>query len=252
VTEGYRQVALDCETTGLDPRKGSRVIEVGCVEVVNRRLTGNTWVRRVNPGVPIDPGATHVHGITNADLVGQPTFAEIADELLSWIGKTDIIGHNLPFDLDHLDNEFNKLDTSRWTTRAQFSLEHYCRRDGKHRSDIDTIVLMKRHFPGKKKSLDSLCKLCGVDRSERVVHGALLDARLTAECYLKMTAGQESLLPDWKPPVIQRIDRTKVGPLVVIDATDEEVNEHVSMLEWMALVGDPYKVKKSTQSGEEN
>ncbi|MDE1183714.1 DNA polymerase III subunit epsilon [Paraburkholderia sp.] len=177
-----RQIILDTETTGLNARTGDRVIEIGCVELLNRRLTGNNLHFYVNPGRDSDPGALAVHGLTTEFLSDKPKFGEIAAELRDFIDGAELIIHNAPFDMGFLDAEFGLLGL------PPFS---------KHCSGvIDTLVRAKSMFPGKRNSLDALCDRFGISNAHRTLHGALLDSELLAEVYLAMTRGQESLVID--------------------------------------------------------
>ena len=177
-----RQIVLDTETTGLNPRTGDRIIEVGCVELVNRRLTGNNFHRYTNPERDSDPGALAVHGLTTEFLSDKPKFAEIAAELCSYIGDAEIIIHNAPFDVGFLDAEFAKLGLPKFDTHVL--------------KITDTLQQAKELHPGKRNSLDALCERYGISNSHRALHGALLDSRLLAEVWLAMTRGQDSLMID--------------------------------------------------------
>ena len=174
-----RQVVLDTETTGLSAEKGHRVIEIGCIELVERRPTGARFHRYLNPEREIDQGALEVHGITEEFLRDKPRFAEVAAELLAFIDGAELVIHNAAFDVAFLDAELERLGGGdRVATRARV---------------IDTLLLARDRYPGQKNSLDALCKRLGVDNSHRELHGALLDAALLAEVYLAMTAGQAAL-----------------------------------------------------------
>lgn len=177
-----RQIVLDTETTGLNARTGDRIIEIGGVELVNRRLTGNNFHFYVNPERDSDPGALAVHGLTTEFLSDKPKFAEIVDELRDYMRDAELIIHNAPFDLGFLEAEFALL-------RLPPFKEHYA-------SVIDTLVQAKTMFPGKRNSLDALCDRFGISNAHRTLHGALLDSELLAEVYLAMTRGQESLVID--------------------------------------------------------
>lgn len=177
-----RQVVLDTETTGLEWRQGERVIEIGCVELVGRRLTGRHFHRYLNPQRAIGAGAQAVHGLTDEFLADKPKFTEIADELLEFVRDAELIIHNAPFDVGFLDNELALL--------GRESLKEGCD------SITDTLRMAREMRPGKKNGLDALCVEFGVDNSGRQLHGALLDAELLAEVYLAMTRGQESLMMD--------------------------------------------------------
>lgn len=173
-----RQVVLDTETTGLDPALGHRIIEIACVEMVNRRLTRNNFYKRVHPERDIDPGAIAVHGITLVDLEHEPKFAEIADEFLRYIAGAELIIHNAPFDVGFLNAELRRIKKSPLTT---------------HCTVTDTLAMARDLHPGKRNNLDALCDRYQVDNSARAVHGALLDAELLSDVYIAMTRGQDSL-----------------------------------------------------------
>jgi DNA polymerase-3 subunit epsilon len=177
-----RQIVLDTETTGLNPRTGDRVIEIGCVEMVNRRLTGSNLHFYINPERDSEEGALAVHGLTTEFLSDKPKFAEISAELLDYISGAEIIIHNAPFDVGFLDVEFGRLGVPPF-------LKHVA-------GVIDTLVQAKSMYPGKRNSLDALCDRYGISNAHRVLHGALLDAELLAEVYLAMTRGQNSLTID--------------------------------------------------------
>lgn len=173
-----RQIVLDTETTGLDPNDGHRIIEVGCVEIVDRRCTNNVLHFYINPERDIDDGAAEVHGITREQLADKPVFAAIAESLMDFIRGAELVIHNAPFDVGFLNAEFARLGGAR--------IEEHC-------SVLDTLVLARQKHPGQRVSLDALCKRYGVDNSGRELHGALLDARLLADVYLVMTGGQVGL-----------------------------------------------------------
>jgi DNA polymerase-3 subunit epsilon len=177
-----RQVILDTETTGLNPATGDRVIEIGCVELVNRRLTERTFHQYINPERDIDAGAYAVHGLSRAFLSDKPVFAQIAEDLIEFVADAELIIHNAPFDLGFLDSEFALL--KRPSFRAHAS------------NVIDTLVDARQMFPGKRNSLDALCERFSISNTHRTLHGALLDAQLLAEVYVAMTRGQEDLTID--------------------------------------------------------
>lgn len=175
-----RQIVLDTETTGLETSQGHRIIEIGCVELFNRRLTGRHYHQYIKPEREIDAGAQAVHGISNAMLEEKPVFARVADEFLQFVGDAELIIHNAAFDIGFLDYELNML-------RPGFgSLTHRCH-------VIDTLLMARAKHPGQKNNLDALCKRYGVDNSQRELHGALLDAEILADVYLLMTGGQTAL-----------------------------------------------------------
>ena len=175
-----RQIVLDTETTGLEPAQGHRIIEIGCVELVNRRPTGRTFQRYLNPDRPIDPGAQAVHGLSSAFLANQPRFIEIVEDFVAFVAGAELIIHNAPFDVGFVDHEFGRLPP------PQRLLTDLC-------TILDTLALARQLHPGQRNSLDALCKRYGVDNSNRDLHGALLDARILADVYLLMTGGQGAL-----------------------------------------------------------
>lgn len=176
-----RQIVLDTETTGLEAESGHRIIEIGCVEVVNRRLTGNDLHLYLNPERDIDAGAIEVHGITLEQLADKPRFADVADELLAYLKGAELVIHNAPFDVGFLNHELRRIEAGVAT------IEECC-------GIVDTLVEARRMHPGQRNSLDALCKRYEIDNSTRELHGALLDAQLLAEVYLAMTGGQTRLV----------------------------------------------------------
>lgn len=175
-----RQIFLDTETTGLSPDSGDRIIEIGCLEMVNRRLTGNDKHFYLNPERPSSEGALRVHGLTEEFLADKPLFAAIADELLAYLAGAEIVIHNAAFDVGFLDAELRRV--------AQPAFAGHVARI------TDTLLMARNQFPGKSNSLDALCKRLEVDNTHRTLHGALLDARLLGEVYVRMTRGQDSLV----------------------------------------------------------
>ena len=175
-----RQIVLDTETTGLEHSQGHRLIEIGCVELIDRKLTGRHYHQYVNPQREIDAGAIEVHGITNEMLVDKPLFAQVVDNLLEFISGAELIIHNAPFDLGFLNSELNRLE------RGFEPVERIC-------AIVDTLVMARQRHPGQKNNLDALCQRYGVDNSQRDLHGALLDAEILADVYLLMTGGQTAL-----------------------------------------------------------
>src|SRR6516225_7160979 len=218
-----RQIILDTETTGLNARTGDRIIEIGCVELVNRRLTGNNLHFYVNPERDSDPGALAVHGLTTEFLSDKPKFAEVADEVLDFIRDADIIIHNAPFDIGFLDAELALL--------GKPLFKEHCG------EVIDTLVQAKQIFPGKRNSLDALCDRFGISNAHRTLHGALLDSELLAEVFLAMTRGQESLVIDMIGDAASGeasgAKRVKLDTLelVVLAATGDELAEHEALLD---------------------
>lgn len=175
-----RQIVLDTETTGLEWSHGHRVIEIGCVELINRRRSGNTFHVYLNPERDIDEGAVEVHGLTTERLANEPLFKDVVNDLLHYLGDAELVIHNAPFDVGFLDNEL------RLAGRDDNQLS-------KDNPVLDTLVLARQMNPGQRNSLDALCKRYGVDNSSRDLHGALLDAELLADVYLMMTGGQTRL-----------------------------------------------------------
>ena len=227
-----RQIVLDTETTGLSIEQGHRIIEVGCLEIVDRRLTGREFHRFLNPDRDIDEGAEAVHGISRADLENQPRFHEIVDELLGFLGGAEIVAHNADFDIGFLDHELRLM-------------EHPKPAIGEHATVLDTLSLARELHPGQRNSLDALCKRYDVDASKRDVHGALIDAELLARVYLAMTGGQTALSldavveageDDLQTTAVRR-DRPELN-LVVLRATAGEREAHEAMLDRLRETGD--------------
>jgi len=175
-----RQIVLDTETTGLETSLGHRIIEIGCVEVVNRRLTGNHYHQYINPEREIDSGAFEVHGISNQFLADKPVFASVVDEFMAFIDGAELVIHNAPFDVGFINHEL-RLNASKFRR-----VEDYC-------GVIDTLAMARQKHPGQRVTLDALCKRYAVDNSARTLHGALLDAEILADVYLLMTGGQTNL-----------------------------------------------------------
>lgn len=177
-----RQIFLDTETTGLSPESGDRIIEIGCVEMVNRRLTGRNLHHYLNPERRNSDDAVRIHGLTDEFLADKPLFAAVADELLEYLAGAEVVIHNAAFDIGFLDEELRRIG------RPAFR-EHVA-------GVVDSLLMAREMFPGKSNSLDALCKRLEVDNTSRTLHGALLDAGLLAEVYIRMTRGQESLVID--------------------------------------------------------
>lgn len=219
-----RQIVLDTETTGLEPTEGHRIIEIGCLELLDRRPTGRTFHEYVNPDRPVDPGAMQIHNITNEFLVNKPRFSEIAAALMTFTEGAELIIHNAPFDVAFINNELRILGDTGADIAKRYSI-------------LDTLELARQLHPGQKNSLDALCKRYHVDNSSRQFHGALLDAQILADVYLAMTGGQAALLLDGLAEAghlrgadSNRIDRT-VLKLKVIRASEGELIAHHSRLE---------------------
>jgi DNA polymerase-3 subunit epsilon len=218
-----RQIVLDTETTGLETAHGHRIIEIGCVEMINRRLTGNNYHQYIQPEREIDEGALQVHGITQEFLADKPKFAAISDDLLAYLGNAELIIHNAPFDIGFLNCELQMVQGE------HFNLMNQC-------EVLDTLAMARQKHPGVRNSLDALCKRYEVDNSSRELHGALLDSEILADVYLAMTGGQSSLSLDASEDVgrigkstIKRIDSDR-PPLPVINPTADELAEHQQYL----------------------
>lgn len=215
-----RQIFLDTETTGLSPEQGDRVIEIGCVELVNRKLTGKTLHLYLNPDRESHEDALRIHGITSEFLKDKPRFAEAVDEFLGFVSDAQLIIHNAPFDLGFLNKELSLL--------GRPPLRDYVS------GVLDTLALAKEMFPGKRNSLDALCSRLEVDNSGRSLHGALLDAELLADVYINMTRGQDALLiessgPDETDVAVVHGDLNALD-LVVIQASEPELAAHATVL----------------------
>ena len=221
-----RQIVLDTETTGLDPAQGHRVIEIGCIELLNRRLTQRRFHVYLQPDRAIDDDAIRVHGLTSEFLASQPRFPDIADELLNFIRGAELIIHNAPLDLGFLNHELRRCG------RDQTMLEQICTVE-------DTLLMARQRHPGQRNSLDALCKRYNIDNSQRTLHGALLDAEILADVYLAMTRQQDSLFvpatvasatvnPDSARRAALRQNRP---PLPVIRADAEECAAHALYLD---------------------
>jgi len=214
-----RQIILDTETTGLNPKSGDRIIEIGCVEMVNRRLTGNNFHYYINPERDSDPGALAVHGLTTEFLSDKPKFSDIVDTLCDFVRDAEIIIHNAPFDLGFLDAEFERLGKSNIMAHV--------------RQVTDTLVQAKELFPGKRNSLDALCERYQVSNAHRTLHGALLDAELLAEVYLAMTRGQDSLTMDLQvggEGYEANGAGIPIADILVVPPTADELAEHELLL----------------------
>ena len=215
-----RQIVLDTETTGLDPGKGHRIIELAAIELCNRKVSDRRFHRYLNPEREIDAGAAEVHGLTLERLQDEPKFAEIAPALLEFISGAELIIHNAPFDIGFLNKELERSGLP--------VLNNYCV------SVIDTLKLAKELHPGKKNNLNALCDRYQIDNSHRTLHGALLDTELLAEVYLSMTRGQKSLLDDGsnkqeEEPTMVFADLSRLE-LRVLPANDDELAQHAQQL----------------------
>lgn len=218
-----RQIVLDTETTGLDPKQGHRIIEIGCVELINRKLTGNHYHVYINPEREVDAGAYKVHGIGNDFLADKPLFKEIASDFIAFIDGSELIIHNAAFDVGFIDHEFNLLKPKRRNVAS------FC-------EILDTLVMARKKHPGQKNNLDALCKRYGVDNSGRDLHGALLDSEILADVYLAMTGGQASLFAsDTVGDKVASSQKTvsslqRQGVIPVIAAHQSELSRHKEYL----------------------
>ena len=227
-----RQIVLDTETTGIDPKSGHRIIEIGCVELVNRRLTGNNFHVYINPQRGIEEEAIDVHGITNEFLKDKPLFHDIAQEFFEYIKGAELIIHNAPFDVGFMDHEFALLNQGYPLT------DEYC-------EVLDTLVMARSLHPGQKNNLDALCRRYDIDNSKRTLHGALLDSEILADVYLGMTGGQKKLnlsVGNDSGAKSQQGDIIRVSPdrksLKVIMATADELVAHEERLTVVNKDGD--------------
>lgn len=223
-----RQIVLDTETTGLEHRQGHRIIEIGCVELINRKLTGNNFHQYLNPQREIDQGAIEVHGITNEFLADKPYFEDVAESLVNYLRGAELIIHNAAFDVGFLDAELLKVDE-----KAQ-RIEEFC---GVH----DTLIQARKMFPGQRNDLDSLCRRYEINNSHRELHGALLDAEILADVYLAMTGGQASLSLDSAAGGENALQGSQVSvnyatlALPLVQPSNQELEDHV---EWLTRLDD--------------
>ncbi|GGI86697.1 DNA polymerase III subunit epsilon [Shewanella gelidii] len=227
VSKASRQIILDTETTGMNQASGPvyighRIIEIGCVEVINRKLTGRHYHEYINPGQLIDEEAIAVHGITNEAVANKPRFHEIAQSFIEFIDGAEIVAHNAPFDVSFMDHEFSMLQPSGPKTADICQI-------------LDSLDIAKFLHPGQKNNLDALCKRYGIDNSKRDLHGALLDAEILADVYLVMTGGQTKLKlsneeEGQEGGGIVRLDANR-GRLKVISASADELNKHEQRLD---------------------
>jgi len=223
-----RYLVLDTETTGLEPRQGHKVIEIGCVELIERHLTGNNYQQFLNPEREIDEGALEVHGISLADLEDKPTFTQIADDFLAYIKGATLIIHNAAFDVGFLNHELGLLE------RGLGSIEDYC-------EVIDTLLMARKMHPGQRNSLDALCQRYFISNEHRTLHGALLDSEILAEVYLGMTGGQLNLLGkeakeegSGESSMEPKVFDPERAPMKIITASNEELAEHDKWLQLLS------------------
>ena len=226
-----RIVVLDTETTGLNPQEGHRIIEIGCVEMVKRRLTGKRFHVYINPDRIIDEGAIAVHGITNQFLDDKPHFEQIVDDFIAFIKDAELVIHNAPFDVGFINNELSRLNNKSGTV-TDFS------------EVFDTLAYARKKHPGQRNSLDALCKRYGIDNSHRDLHGALLDAEILADVFLLMTGGQSSLLDEGQSVIgavsvntdVKRVSADRPA-LKIISCNEEELTAHQQRLEAIEKAG---------------
>lgn len=225
-----RQIVLDTETTGLETAQGHKIIEIGCVELINRRLTGRHYHQYINPDRAVDAGAVEVHGITNDMLADKPRFRQIAEEFLAFVDGAELVIHNAPFDVGFIDHELKQLGHKIGSITSRCSV-------------MDTLVLARSKHPGQKNNLDALCKRYGVDNTQRDLHGALLDAEILADVYLLMTGGQTALSLGGQENKGDNTGAVANDPrplsaerpaLPVIRASEEELAAHREKLEAIA------------------
>lgn len=219
-----RQIILDTETTGIGHEQGHKVIEIGCVELIERKLTGRHYHVYLNPQREVDEGAFRVHGISSEFLKDKPLFSDVLSDFLQFIGGADLIIHNAPFDVGFLNAE---LKQASWKKK----LEEYC-------TIIDTLNLAREKHPGQRNSLDALCKRYDIDNSNRQLHGALLDAEILAHVYLAMTGGQKSLFAEaentTKADIIHIKEKAlQLANAIIVRATEEELLAHQSFVEFL-------------------
>ena len=219
-----RQILLDTETTGLDAKKGDRIIEIGAVELIKRKLTHNNYHQYINPERKVPHDAIAVHGITNEFLVGKPIFATIVDDFMEFVKGAELIIHNAPFDTGFINNELALLPKNKWGT-----IEDHC-------VIKDSLKMVRKAFPGQRNSLDALCKRFGIDNSNRTLHGALLDSEILADVYLAITGGQTKLSLNQNNNLDQNIKKLSGDrkALKVIMANNEELALHQTKLTQIA------------------
>lgn len=216
-----RQIVLDTETTGLSVRDGNRIIEIGCVELINRKLSGNNYHQYINPERDSEEGALAVHGLTTEFLSDKPKFSEVINEFCEYVKGAEIVIHNAPFDISFLNAEFTRAGLGLFTDHVEVV--------------TDTLVQAKELHPGKRNSLDALCDRYEISNAHRKLHGALLDAELLADVFLAMSRGQDSFaidLPDEEQPVVEEVVfiDTPIDEVILKVASAEELSEHEALL----------------------
>lgn len=219
-----RQILLDTETTGVDPLNGDRIVEIGAVELIKRKLTHNNYHQYIQPEREVPQEVIEVHGITNEFLVGKPIFKDVVDEFMEYVSGAELIIHNAPFDVGFINQELSLLKNNKWG-----KLEDHC-------TITDTLKMARKMYPGQRNSLDALCKRLYVDNSNRTLHGALLDSEILADVYLMMTGGQTDLMlgaddhDSANDSSTKKISRDRL-PLKVLFASDEELGRHQTKLQ---------------------
>jgi DNA polymerase-3 subunit epsilon len=220
-----RQIVLDTETTGIDPKQGHRIVEIGAVEIENRRSTGRTYHQYINPNRHIDDEVIHIHGITNEFVADKPYFEAIVSDFMTFIDGAELLIHNAPFDIGHLNAELSRLNHNPWG-----KIEN-------HAKVTDTLAMAKKEYPGQRNSLDALCKRLGVDNSSREFHGALLDSQILADVYLAMTGGQTGLslseddqASDSKNQQDRQIAQHLIAQLPLFVLSETQQQAHLAMI----------------------
>lgn len=245
--ENKRQIVLDTETTGLEPSQGHRIIEIGCVELIGRRLTGNNFHVYLQPDREIDEAAIEVHGITNEFLEDKPHFEDVADEFLGYLRDAEVIIHNAPFDVGFIDAELSRLP-------EKLAISSLC-------EITDTLVMAREKHPGQRNSLDALCGRYDIENAHRTKHGALLDSEILADVYLAMTGGQKALVLESEEEASQGAEVGGIRrlsperpPLQVLPASEQELAAHQSRLDDVdkACGGQAVWRRDSQASGAEN
>jgi len=235
-----RQIILDTETTGLEPTQGHKIIEIGCVEMIDRKLTGNHFHVYLNPQREIEEGAIEVHGISNEFLQDKPLFVDVVDDFIEYVADSELVIHNAPFDIGFLNHELKQL------TKPRGVMGDYC-------EVLDTLVLARQMHPGQKNSLDALCKRYFIDNSHRELHGALLDSEILAEVYLRMTGGQTDLSLTHKQDYltanrdeggIRRLPKNR-EPFKIIRSSSQENLAHENYLKELSETSDGKLVWKN-------
>lgn len=220
-----RQIVLDTETTGLEPSQGHRIIEIGCVEILNRRVTTNYWHHYIQPDREIDRGAYEVHGISNEFLADKPRFHELVDDFINYVKGAELIIHNAPFDVGFLNHEIGLLE------QGGPKIEEIC-------GVLDTLVMARQKHPGQKNNLDALCRRYEIDNSSRTLHGALLDSEILAEVYLVMTGGQTMLSLDAEDDSNNQHEQVVTIAadqlnLPLWEATESDLQDHAEYLDFL-------------------